>query len=731
MGWGWGRWLGLGGRSGRTSHLALPESKYRRDIQGLRAVAVILVVLDHAGVRYLSGGYVGVDVFFVVSGFLITGLLLKGVEQHGHVSFVDFYIRRAKRILPAATLTLVATIVAAYFLLNVVRARAAIWDSVWASLFAANIRFAEQGTDYFAQGQPPSPIQHFWSLSVEEQFYFAWPAMLAITLFGVAIGSRTIGRRRARGGRPVVRTWARRRLLAVALVVAVASLAWSIVQTNDDPTSAYFSTLTRAWELALGAILAIVGSQVPRLPSVVQVVAGALGLAAIGVAAVTYSSTTPFPGYAALLPTLGTALVIVAGMRGTDAGAGRLLSTTPMQFVGDRSYALYLWHWPVLVIAAQYAGRDLSVVTNLLLLGGAFALSVASYALVENPIRRSDWSPSATGTLVPASVAAVAVAAAFALSSIDGRVLDVDVAVAAPTTGLRQPAGAVSTGTRPLPAVVAAVAAARRGAKLPSGLVPPPDRLLDAEYLYFFPDGCAPVTDEQTSSKLCRLGDASATKSIVVFGDSHAQMWMPTILAMAERDNWAVIPVVKSRCNPSTWLGNGYPGTAASVLRQCRAWYRWASAKVKALRPDVVLVTGCCSGAVEATAASTIQAYTSLAATVRRAAKSVIVIGDSEGVEQQPVDCLLRRKASMKTCTTTRNDLHFSLNDDTAAITKRKGIGFLSTRGWFCSGYQCPMVVGRTVVYRDTGHITRPYALALVPAFRAAFRRCVLDTCPR
>jgi peptidoglycan/LPS O-acetylase OafA/YrhL len=730
---GWRTWVRGRGHVHEARHSPLPESEYRRDVQGLRAVAVLIVVLDHAGISYLSGGYVGVDVFFVLSGFLITGVLLSGVEKLGYLSFVDFYIRRAKRILPAATLTLVATIIASYFLLNVVRARQATWDSLWASLFGANVHLSQQGTDYFARGQPPSPIQHFWSLSVEEQFYFVWPALLALTLFGLTLGARA-GSRRRRGGQPVIARMAHARLGAVAFAAVGASLVWSIAQTDTAPTAAYFSTLTRAWELGLGALLAIAGVHVSRLPAGLQSILGWLGLGAIAAAAVTYSSTTAFPGYAALLPTVGAALVIAGGVSPASArrGAGRLLSTAPMRYVGDRSYAFYLWHWPVLIIASQYAGYDLSVGVNLALVAGAFALSMVSYALVENPIRRSHWSPSATGTLVPASVAAVAVAAMFALNALDAKVLDVtDVAVAAaPVAPVRMPAAVSSTQGAPLPGVAAAVAAARRGAKLPSGLTPPPDRLLDPDYLYFFPDGCVPVTDQQTRSDICRLGDASAKKTIVVFGDSHAQMWMPTVLAMAERDGWAVVPLVKSGCNPSLWKGKGYPGTPASAVRQCHAWYAWASQKAKALRADVVLMAGCCSGAVEATADATILAYTSLAAAVRRTAKSVIALADAEGVHQQPVDCLLGRKASMKTCTTTWNNVHFALNDDIAAVAKKRGFGFLATRGWFCVKYECPMVVGRTVVYRDTGHITRPYALGLVPPFRAAFRRCVLDSCP-
>jgi hypothetical protein len=461
---------------------------------------------------------------------------------------------------------------------------------------------------------------------------------------------------------------------------------------------------------------------------------GWVGLAAIAVAALAYTSSTPFPGDAALLPTLGAALVIAAGVARDDDpyGAGGLLARAPLRYVGDRSYAFYLWHWPVLVIAALYVGEELSVTTNLLLVGLAFGLSIVSYALVEDPIRRARWSPSASWVLVPASVAAVAVVAMFALDSIDANVLrTTEVAHAAPAlVTQRQLTGSTTTVARPLPAVAAAVNAARRGSPLPAGLVPMPDRLLAPENLYFFPPGCAPETDEQTTSDICRLGDAKSAKSIVLFGDSHAQMWMPTVLTMAAKDGWAVIPLIKSGCNPSMWRGSGYPGTSAIAVRQCRAWFTWAMKQARTARPDVVMMTGCCAGAVETTAADTIRAYTALAAAVRPVAKSVILLGDPEGVDREPVDCLLKRGATTRTCTTTWDDVRFELNDDLRALSAKRGWSFLSTRPWFCVGHECPMVIGRRVVFRDVGHISRPYAVALTPVFRAAFRRCILDSCP-
>jgi peptidoglycan/LPS O-acetylase OafA/YrhL len=698
--------------------------KHRDDIQGLRAVAVLLVVLDHAGIGFLGGGYVGVDVFFVLSGFLITSLLLSGAAKRGYVSLSDFYSRRARRILPAAALTLVATTIAAYELLNYVRAKQAVWDSFWASLFVANVRFAHQGTDYFSQGQPPSLVQHYWSLAVEEQFYLVWPALLSLTVFGL--------RRRRRHG--VVSERALRRLLVLVIAAAVGSLVWSIHSTSVLPAAAYFSTFARAWELALGAALAIGALTVARVSPALRATAGWAGLAAIVIAAITFSATTPFPGYAALLPTVGTALVIAAGIGTSHAklSVGRLLAISPMRYLGDRSYALYLWHWPVLIITVDYVGHDLGVGVKLLLLLGALLISIASYRFFENPIRRAHWGTARSALLIPASAATVILATMITLSFINAKIVRLESASAAPASAIIQ---SLQTGekvarSRSLPAVVAAVKAARRGAQIPSGLAPPVSELLKDNY--DFPAGCVPASDPATTSNICRLGDASSAKSIVVFGDSHAQMWMPTILTMADADGWAVIPLVKSRCNPVVWIGPGYDGTPGDVLRACHAWYQWAVGQAKAAHPDVILITGCCPAPVPGRdSKNATRAFTSLASTMKRFASSVVVVADDDGVTKQPVDCLLAPHATMKTCTTRQPASVLAFNDNLTKLAKKQRFGFLKTRGWFCYQNLCPMVVARTIVYRDTGHITKTYALKLTGPFRSAFRHCILDVCPR
>ena len=248
---------------------------------------------------------------------------------------------------------------------------------------------------------------HYWSLSVEEQFYFVWPLLLSLLLFGVAAYRRRSATVRREG-----------RLLGVMLVLTGASLAYSIWLTSTAPTAAYFSPFTRAWELGLGATVAVCASTLGRFPPVARVLMGWVGLAAIAAAAVVFSEGTPFPGFAALLPTVGAALVIIAGIGGRSPrlAVGRLLAVRPMFMIGDRSYAFYLWHWPVLILAGAYVGHELSVPASLGLVMGAFLLSCVSYALVENPIRHKVRSRRTTALVVALCTAALVGTSAVALA---------------------------------------------------------------------------------------------------------------------------------------------------------------------------------------------------------------------------------------------------------------------------------------------------------------------------
>jgi peptidoglycan/LPS O-acetylase OafA/YrhL len=659
-----------------------PHQQFRPDIQGLRAVAVGLVVACHAHIAGIEGGFVGVDVFFVISGFLITGLLLSGAERAGRVGFGGFYARRALRILPAATLVIVATALASVHVLNFVRARSVLTDSVWATFFVANVHFARQGTNYFAQDQIVSPLQHFWSLSVEEQFYVAWPALLAVSLFGLGAARRRAGRSRLLRGRVVL----------VLLVIVAASLFVSVTQTSSDPTAAYFSTFARAWELAAGALLAALLPALGRVPASVRRALSWGGLVGIVVAALVYNASTPFPGTAGLLPVLSACAVIAGGVGEPGGGAAALLGRQPLRYVGDISYSLYLWHWPLLILAADKAGRPLSTVRSLTVVVVAVALSALTYTLVENPFRRAahGWAkrPQRALAIWPVAVVTVVVVSL----------------VAAPADPFGGPASAAPPPkVSAVAAVATSVAQAERGAAIPASLSP---SLANAAGDFKGIGACSGY--EQTSSKICQYGDAAGASRMVVFGDSHSTMWIPALSQIATAAHWQFEPVVKEACSYNDYL-------ADPAQNQCAQWFSFARRTIASLHPNLLVIS-----------VYHLPGWNTAMPTILRDLEGPgtreLLLSDAPGVQVAPVDCLLQKGATQKTCLWPRPER--SLTDDAEArsIAAAAGADFVEVAPWFCADGECPSVVDGLINYADVGHITGTYARFLVPELGPALR---------
>lgn len=694
-------------------------TRRRQDIQGLRAIAVLLVALDHAGVGFLEGGYVGVDVFFVLSGYLITGVLVTAGErsrrdwfakrERRSQYFVGFYARRARRILPAAALTLAATDIASSHLLNLERAHQVLVDTVSAAFFVANFHFAAIGTDYFAKGAPPSPLQHFWSLSVEEQFYVVWPVLVAVALLG---GTLLPHARRRVGLRGVA---------LLAGIITAASFAFAVHDTHSSPVTAYFSTPARAWELGLGALLAVTAGRVARLPATVLAVTGWVGVAAIVAAACLYSASTPFPGAAALLPTLGAAAVIAAGLRTTQLrfALARLLALRPFGYVGDRSYTFYLWHWPVLVIAMEHTGHSLPVGTNLLLLVGAFLLSIVTYRYFENPLRHASRLRGPTGLVLwPATILIALFVASTMWANYQNSVnltltfSRPEVLKEAQETSLTASTQPIAAGWRPSSpsALITAVAAVHAGARLPSNLQPSPLALPQSEYKV--PLGCIALPGHTTSTP-CSLGDTSGTKSLVVFGDSHALMWVPAVASFGRLDGYDVRPLLKYGCTPGTWTGR-------TRTSECNVWYKWATSQIRALHPSLVVVTGLYDTSnAESAEPAVVDNLAAFSNAVRSRSRRIAVIGDPPEQEQQPTDCLLASHATMQRCSHVEFEQQREATLAVESATKAFGV-FLNTTPWFCYQETCPMVVGHTVLFYDESHITSEYISELTPLFDAA-----------
>jgi len=342
----------------------LQERVKRRDIEGLRAIAVGIVLLYHAGFSWMQGGYIGVDVFFVISGFLITSLLVREREDTGRISLSNFYSRRARRILPMSAVVVVATLIASLRWLEPLRRESLGVDAIGTATFSSNLIFADRGADYLQASLPPSPLQHFWSLAVEEQFYLVWPALIILVTLGVRHTRLKVG--------------------ITSGVVAVASFIACMALMDSTPAWAFFSPHTRAFELAIGALLAVLPTTRNQIARITEVGAAWLAVIAVLVVAVLFDDSIRFPGPWALLPVVLTAIAI----RGGDAtyGPSWLLRVPPMQWLGSRSYSAYLWHWPVLILAEAAKGEKLTLVQASACLVISLALSELSYRFIGNPL---------------------------------------------------------------------------------------------------------------------------------------------------------------------------------------------------------------------------------------------------------------------------------------------------------------------------------------------------------
>lgn len=684
------------------------KPSFRPDIEGLRAIAVVLVLLFHASIPGFNGGFVGVDVFFVISGFLITGMLLREYETTGKISLSNFYARRVRRLLPASALVLVVTLIASAIFLPPLSVPSVSRDVAAATLYVSNMVFAYRATDYFAAGSAPSPILHFWSLGVEEQFYLLWPAIFLLAVYG-----------------------ARRFRIRVGLAMAIigfSSFTFATYLVTRHGPWAFFSLPTRAWELALGGMLAAIGTRLSRVPQFVSVLFGWIGLGALIWSGIYIKATSPFPSWPALTPTIGAALIIVGGSRASKFTPTRLLSGSIFQFFGKISYSLYLWHWPLLVLPIAINDGPLNIYELSGLAIAAIPLAYATHRWVEDPLRRG----KIVGTLprknlLTAAAMAIVIAlasfgTAYAFTASEHR----KIKASTPEEKLAQ-----------IEALLTPLAETKKSSSLRPDTIDRPvplnlePQLINAktDRAISYADRCHTQQDLPPSTKPCIYGDTSSSTTVALFGDSHALSWFPAMNAVAKRNHWKLLALTMSACSPADMPA--WDPSNNAVMKNCAIWRTQSLQKIALAHPLVTVVAGTrgfetlnSKGKVavgDARAAIWRAGMKRTVDQIKAASKYVVYLADTPlSVVDPPVCLSAHPKSSIACATPVDKAIQSTWLEQELAMTNDEKILFIDPELWVCPTSPCPVILGNILIYQDGGHLTATFSAALAGRLQKA-----------
>ncbi|MGA7434300.1 MAG: acyltransferase family protein [Solirubrobacterales bacterium] len=633
-------------------------------------------MLCHAEVPFAEGGFVGLDVFYVLSGFLITGLIVREIDRKGKFSIRDFYARRAKRLLPLAALVLIFIAVTSMILFSTVRQIEVGGDIIAASLYFVNWHFIGQEVDYFAFAEGmSSPVQHYWSLSVEEQFYVLWPILLlGLTSLALRFG------------------WRSRRTMVVVLGgAALASLVYSITYTATDPQSAYFSTLTRGWELAFGGILALVLPRALRMPQKASTVMVGGGITAIIAASFLLAETDPYPGWRALAPVLGTMAVIIGGASVGRGLAVRFLSVRPFQYLGKISYAWYLWHWPFIVFAVTIWG-EMSPAWLVVVTLAAWIPAEISHRLVEEPFRRSRFL-----NLRPKR--ALAIGAVCTLATV--------------VVGIGISSDRISLTTAPETEVAGASVIGNKyePQEKVNRIKPSPAKARD-DRGRMYEEGCL-IQGEETESGECSYGSDQPRRNVVLFGDSHALQYSPALERIADNRNWRMVLFARGNCLIAD----------VRFRNKCDTWKENVMKRIETVeKPDLVIISTSTldqlrvktdSGELSRKDSQPLM-VDGLARVIRRikaTGSKVVVIRDQARAPFIPPECVADHQDQLSKCAFTpeRRD-EWAFDRDAA---RRTGVRLIDPMKILCQDDRCPSVIGDALVYRDTYHLSATFSNTL------------------
>ena len=602
-------------------------------IQGLRALAALLVVIFHA--RLVPGGFIGVDIFYVISGYLITGLILREIENTGTLDLKLFYQRRIKRLLPTSVFVLFATAIAGMFALPAITRDALGRDLFAAATYVSNYLFAWWQNDYQNLDATPSPFIHYWSLAVEEQFYLIWPIFI---LFLSKYGKRAV--------------------LYGVVVSSALSLTLSIYQTQTSPIWAFYSLPTRAWELGFGALLLFVPSNFWKnrfLPW--------LGFAGIAVSTLQFDETTAFPGSKALLPVLST-VILIGSIAVWPRFFNDLSNNRLSQWLGAISYPLYLWHWPALVLPSSALGRPLHIAERLLCILLTVILAHLTSKYIEQPLRHKNIDAKRV-FLFFVSTTIFSLGAGLAIASTASSTINI------------------------------------RGTDYKFEL----EEIMKKPSVYV--DGCHVNYGEPESGE-CTYGDVNSKTTIVLYGDSHAAQWFPTLERLANERGFKLVSLTKSAC-PSVDVPRDDRGAFKAV--DCDQWRSNSISRIKELAPAAVIM-------------SNFQYFTPprkypdrdkwwsdgqsrLLSSLRGASDHLVYINDTPHPSRDIPNCLASRNT--KSCDSTEK----------TPVQVIPGFESVDPTPWLCTDI-CPAFKDGYVVYRDASHLTVDAALALKDELEAA-----------
>jgi len=747
------------------------KPSFRSDIAGLRAVAVLLVLLCHFGIPGFGGGFIGPDIFFVISGYLITGLLVKEYEasilarsrsksetalsalksaeaplasesastsrskrkskrkRRGKISLTAFYLRRIRRILPLAIFVVLVINVYAFLNLNFLQTAQIKSDSIWTLLFAANIGFMRQATDYFAQSNAASPLQHYWSLAVEEQFYLIWPILFVSATRANSL--RILGKKI---------NWKSRVRLAVT-ILGIISFVWLLIEFTNEPTSAYFSTFSRAWELAFGAALSFVpaASLTARLGrDTTAAIRIAAFVALLGSIAIVSPSNF---GYTLWIPIFATGLILVSGDAEASDTMYRLLSNRLFLGIGAISYSLYLWHWPIFVFAQRLGWMDSSW-QRIIGLAVCFPISILSYFLIEKTFlriplpaqKKSALTRSSRSSSRPAlaTLSIIAMVWAVTYSGISVGINGVQAGGWNPqptsVTGAPEPNPTSEAGQSALPAWTVKLEQAAALTAVPQAVNSELGHTQILDYPWknttttCLSAAQLPARADGISVDECSTAPVAGGKHLVLLGDSFAGSFMPAAMAAVDLKKWQVTIIFRLECMWSDATPVNY--TTHAPMTGCPTARTWMFNEVKRIHPDLLVLSEESVHSIVTNGAAPFVAWENAAdsslAKVTKLASKVLIVGMHPGIGVGGLSkCLNKDLGYTRGCwgQAGSNSNYRTVQKN---LANKYSTGYLDLTPWLCSGAKCPPIINSHVVYADSYHFTPTMSEALAPALREA-----------